>query len=278
MGIRFTKMHGIGNDYIYINCFDQKIEDIEKLAIYMSHRQFGVGGDGIVLIMPSEVADVRMRMFNLDGSEGKMCGNAIRCVGKYTYERGICKKDVLTVETASGIKTLYLTVENDIVTLLRVDMGAPILNAREIPIDYDGSNIEVPIYTEFSSQPLTCVSMGNPHAVMFTNGIDEFDLPKIGPMYEHHPMFPEGVNTEFVEVIDNKTLKMRVWERGSGETLACGTGACAVTVAATLEGYVKRDTDVTVHLRGGDLIIHWDNNTVWMTGSATFVFDGELCD
>lgn len=278
MGIRFTKMHGIGNDYIYINCFDQKIEDIEKLAIFMSHRQFGVGGDGIVLIMPSDCADVRMRMFNLDGSEGKMCGNAIRCVGKYTYERGICKKDVLRVETASGIKTLYLTVENDIVTLVRVDMGAPILESRKIPLDYDGSNIDVAVSTAFSSEPLTCVSMGNPHAVMFTSGIDELDLPKIGPMYERHPMFPEGVNTEFVEVIDDHTLKMRVWERGSGETLACGTGACAITVASILKGYTKRDTDITVHLRGGDLIVRWDENTVWMTGSATFVFDGELCD
>ena len=278
MGIRFTKMHGIGNDYIYINCFDQKIENIEQLAIFMSHRQFGVGGEGIVLIMPSEVADVRMRMFNLDGSEGKMCGNAIRCVGKYAYERGLCKKDVIRVETASGIKTLYLTVKDGKVELLRVDMGAPILEPKRIPIAYEGGNIDVPVETAFSSQPLTCVSMGNPHAVMFTTGIDALDLPKIGPMYEHHPMFPEGVNTEFVEVIDDHTLKMRVWERGSGETLACGTGACGVTVAATLKGFVKRDTDVTVHLRGGDLVIHWDENTVWMTGSATFVFDGELCD
>lgn len=278
MGIRFTKMHGIGNDYIYINCFDQKIENIKQLAIFMSHRQFGVGGDGIVLIMPSEVADVRMRMFNLDGSEGKMCGNAIRCVGRYAYERGLCKKDVIRVETASGIKTLYLTVKDGKVELLRVDMGAPILEPKRIPIAYEGGNIDVPVETAFSSQPLTCVSMGNPHAVMFTTGIDALDLPKIGPMYEHHPMFPEGVNTEFVEVIDDHTLKMRVWERGSGETLACGTGACGVTVAATLKGFVKRDTDVTVHLRGGDLVIHWDENTVWMTGSATFVFDGELCD
>ena len=207
-----------------------------------------------------------------------MCGNAIRCVGKYAYERGLCKKDVIRVETASGIKTLYLTVKDGKVELLRVDMGAPILEPKRIPIAYEGGNIDVPVETAFSSQPLTCVSMGNPHAVMFTTGIDALDLPKIGPMYEHHPMFPEGVNTEFVEVIDDHTLKMRVWERGSGETLACGTGACGVTVAATLKGFVKRDTNVTVHLRGGDLVIHWDENTVWMTGSATFVFDGELCD
>ncbi|MEG2571076.1 MAG: diaminopimelate epimerase [Clostridia bacterium] len=276
--MRFTKMHGIGNDYIYINCFEQKIDNPEELAISMSHRQFGVGGDGIVLIMPSDCADVRMRMYNIDGSEGKMCGNASRCVGKFAFERGLVAKDVMTLETASGIKTLYLTVHDGDVSRVRVDMGTPVLSSRDIPLSFDGSNIDVPITTAFSCAPVTCVSMGNPHAVMFTDGIDALDLAKIGPMYEKNSLFPQGVNTEFVEVISDTELKMRVWERGSGETLACGTGACAIVVAAVLKGYAKRGQDVAVHLRGGELTIKWDENTVWMTGSATFVFDGELCD
>ena len=278
MGIHFTKMHGIGNDYIYINGFETTVDDPACLSVRMSDRHFGVGGDGIVLILPSQVADVRMRMFNADGSEGKMCGNAIRCVGKYAYERGLCKKDIIRVETASGIKTLHLTVEAGLVKLVRVDMEAPILETRRIPVAFDGSNIDIPLRTEFSDQPVTCVSMGNPHAVLFTEGVDGLDLSRIGPMYERNPLFPEGVNTEFVEVIDDKNLKMRVWERGSGETLACGTGACATVVAAVLKGYAKRGEDVTVHLRGGDLLVRWDDQTVWMTGSATFVFDGEYLD
>lgn len=275
MGLRFTKMHGIGNDYLYINCFEETVGDPENLAIRMSDRHFGAGGDGIVLIAPSTAADVRMRMFNADGSEGKMCGNAIRCVGKYAYERGLCRQDVIRVETASGIKTLYLTVENGLVQLVRVDMGAPVLDCPHIPVAWEGSNIDVPLKTAFSDKPLTCVSMGNPHAVMFLSGIDGLDLPAIGPQYERNPLFPEGVNTEFVEAVDSRTLRMRVWERGSGETLACGTGACAVTVAATLKGLVPRDQEITVQLRGGDLIVRWDAETVWMTGRAAYVFDGE---
>lgn len=275
MGIKFTKMHGIGNDYLYINCFEETVENPEELSIYMSDRHFGAGGDGIVLIMPSSAADVRMRMFNADGSEGKMCGNAIRCVGKYAFERGLCKKETMTVETASGIKTLYLTVKNDSVELIRVDMGAPILEPSKIPVLYN-NNIDVPIKTEYFDTPLTCISMGNPHAIMFTVGIDALDLEKIGPLYEKNKMFPEGVNTEFVEVIDENTLKMRVWERGSGETLACGTGACATVCAAVLKGHVERGRDITVKLRGGDLIVRWDDDTVWMTGGATFVYDGQL--
>ena len=274
MSLSFTKMHGNGNDYIYINCFEETVENPSDLSVRLSDRHFGVGGDGIVLIMPSEAADVRMRMFNADGSEGKMCGNAIRCVGKYAYERGLCKKGTISVETASGIKTLYLTVNNNTVESVRVDMGAPVLEPSKIPVLSD-EIIDVPVKTEFFDTPLTCVSMGNPHAVMFTQGIDAFDLEK-SARYEKNRIFPEGVNTEFVEVIDDKTLKMRVWERGSGETLACGTGACAVVVAAILKGYVKRNRDIRVKLRGGDLIVRWDDETVWMTGGAAFVYDGRL--
>ena len=274
--MRFTKMHGIGNDYIYFDGAKEQISDPGALAIRLSDRHFSVGGDGIVLILPSDVADVRMRMWNADGSEGKMCGNAIRCVGKYAYERGLCVKDVIRVETASGIKTLYLNIKNGVVESVRVDMGAPILENAKIPVAYEGSNLAVPVTTKFSNKPLTCVSMGNPHAVLYIDGIAALDLPKIGPMYERHPMFPEGVNTEFVEVIDRNTLNMRVWERGSGETLACGTGACAVAVASVLNGFCPRGEEITVRLIGGELSIRWDEETVWMTGPASFAFEGEV--
>lgn len=275
--LRFTKMHGCGNDYIYFNCFSQQVTDPEGLSIRLSDRHFGVGGDGVVLICPSDVADVRMRMFNADGSEGKMCGNATRCIGKYVYESAIAKKSVITLETLSGIKTLNLTVENDEVIAVQVDMGEPILNPKEIPVNLAGERaINVEHELAGKVQRFSCVSMGNPHCVIFTDNIDELDLEKIGPAYENDPIFPERVNTEFVEVIDEHTLKMRVWERGSGETLACGTGACATTVAAVLCGYCKINTDITLKLRGGDLKICYTGDTVLMTGPATVVFEGEV--
>lgn len=275
--LSFTKMHGCGNDYIYFNCFAQQVENPEDLSIRLSDRHFGVGGDGVVLICPSETADVRMRMFNADGSEGKMCGNATRCIGKYAYERGLVQKPVMTLETLSGIKTLKLTVENDEVTAVQVDMGKPILVPEEIPVKLPGEraiNIEHTLAGQM--RRFSCVSMGNPHCVLFTENIDALDLEKIGPAYENDPLFPERVNTEFVEVIDDHTLKMRVWERGSGETLACGTGACATTVAAVLCGYCKMDTDITLKLRGGDLTIRYTGETVLMTGPATVAFEGEV--
>ena len=278
-GLKFTKMHGIGNDYIYFDCFKEKVTEPERLAQRISDRRFGVGGDGIVLIMPSDCADFRMRMFNLDGSEGKMCGNATRCIGKYVYDRGLTDKTEITLETLSGIKKLKLHVENGKVKTVSVDMGKAELRAAKIPVV---SSTETVIgeqrFVAGGESVITCVSMGNPHCVVFTDGIDEIDLEKVGPKFEKDPIFPDRVNTEFVETSGCNTLRMRVWERGSGETWACGTGACAVCVAAAENGLVPRDTDVTVKLRGGDLTVNYHKDgTVIMTGPAQFVFDGELC-
>ncbi|MBQ2421022.1 MAG: diaminopimelate epimerase [Clostridia bacterium] len=276
--MKFTKMHGIGNDYIYFNCLDNDINDPNGLSIALSDRHFGVGGDGIVMIMRSEIADFRMRMFNADGSEGKMCGNATRCIGKYVYEKGLTDKTEFTLETLGGIKVLKLNVSDGKVISVTVDMGKAILKPADIPVLLDGDCI-VSKKTMLAGKEheITCVSMGNPHCVIFTKDIDNLNLEKIGPDYENDPIFPERVNTEFVEIIDNKTLKMRVWERGSGETWACGTGASAVCVAAVLNGICDYDTDVLVKLRGGDLTINYKKDgTVYMTGPATFVFDGEL--
>ena len=276
--MKFTKMHGIGNDYIYFNCLDNDIKDPNGLSIALSDRHVGVGGDGIVMIMRSKVADFRMRMFNADGSEGKMCGNATRCIGKYVYEKGLTDKTEFTLETLGGIKVLKLNVSDGKVISVTVDMGKAILKPADIPVLLDGDCI-VSKKTMLAGKEheITCVSMGNPHCVIFTKDIDNLNLEKIGPDYENDPIFPERVNTEFVEIIDNKTLKMRVWERGSGETWACGTGASAVCVAAVLNGICDYDTDVLVKLRGGDLTINYKKDgTVYMTGPATFVFDGEL--
>ena len=276
--MKFTKMHGIGNDYIYFNCLDNDIKDPNGLSIALSDRHFGVGGDGIVMIMRSEIADFRMRMFNADGSEGKMCGNATRCIGKYVYEKGLTDKTEFTLETLGGIKVLKLNVSDGKVISVTVDMGKAILKPADIPVLLDGDCI-VSKKTMLAGKEheITCVSMGNPHCVIFTKDIDNLNLEKIGPDYENDPIFPERVNTEFVEIIDNKTLKMRVWERGSGETWACGTGASAVCVAAVLNGICDYDTDVLVKLRGGDLTINYKKDgTIYMTGPATFVFDGEL--
>ena len=247
--IKFTKMHGIGNDYIYINCFEQKIEDPQKLAIRMSPRRTSVGSDGLILICPSDIADAKMRMFNMDGSEGKMCGNGIRCVGKYLYDSGIAKKDVITVETLSGIKTLKIEAKNGKAEFITVDMGKPILTPRDIPVIFDGERmVNEPLQIMGKEYRITAVSMGNPHAVVFCGNVQGLDLEKIGPAFENTPIFPERVNTEFIRVISGTELEMRVWERGSGETFACGTGACAAVVAAVLNGHCKRGEEITVRL------------------------------
>ena len=273
---KFYKMHGIGNDYIYFNCMEGELSDPEGVAIRLSDRHKGVGGDGIVMICSSDIADAKMRMFNADGSEGNMCGNAIRCVGKFLYDFAIVQKTLITIETKSGIKTLQLFIGKDgKVDCVKVDMGAPILTPSEIPVLLDGEKVvarEVEIAG--GKEKITCVSMGNPHCILFKDP-DGLELEKIGPLYENSPLFPQRVNTEFVKVLGKNDLKMRVWERGSGETWACGTGACAVAVAAVLCGFAEKNEDITVRLRGGDLTIRWTDETVYMTGSATLVFVGE---
>ena len=274
--VSFTKMHGIGNDYVYVDCFKQTIENPNELAIKMSPRRFSVGADGVILICPSDVADAKMRMFNLDGSEGKMCGNGIRCVGKFIYDNGIAHKDTVTVETLSGIKTLVITDKDGFADTITVDMGKAEFAPEKIPALADcESIIDTAITVDGQDYNITAVSMGNPHAVVFCDEIDSLDLENIGPGFEHNEMFPEQVNTEFIRVIDENTLQMRVWERGSGETFACGTGACAAAVAAVVNGYCKHDSEITVHLVGGDLFISYKTDgTVFMRGGATKVFDG----
>ncbi len=277
--LTFSKMHGIGNDYIYINCFQETVTDPEKLSVFMSDVRFGVGSDGLVLILPSEVADFRMRIFNADGSEAMMCGNATRCIGKYVYDMGMTDKTEVSLETNSGIKylTLYPGTDGKIESV-KVDMGKAILEPREIPIDSPLDRfIAQPVTVDGTEYEITCVSMGNPHAVVFLPEIDSLDLEKIGPSFEHHPLFPDRVNTEFVRVIDDHTLQMRVWERGSGETFACGTGTCATVVAAVLNGFCKKEEEILVHLCGGDLrIIYHKDETVTMIGPATYVFEGKM--
>jgi len=278
--LKFTKMHGIGNDYIYINAIEQQIDDPNALALKLSDRRFSIGGDGVILICKSDVADAKMRMFNADGSEGKMCGNGVRCVGKYVYDNLLSDKsrDTITIETLSGIKTLKITAVDGKAELLEVDMGKAELNASEIPVIYEGSDtvIAKPLVVNGVEHIVTCVSMGNPHCVTFVDDVDSLELEKVGPHFENHAAFPERINTEFVKVVDDKTLQMRVWERGSGETWACGTGACATAVAACENGYCKKGENITVHLRGGDLIINYTDERVLMTGPATKVFDGEI--
>ena len=275
--LRFTKMHGCGNDYVYINCFEETVEDPAALAVRLSDRHKGIGGDGVILICPSDVADAKMRMFNLDGSEGKMCGNGIRCVAKYVFDHGIARKEELKIETLSGVKTCLIHEENGEAVSVTVDMGEAILRPGEIPVALPGDcvihqNVEVAggIYE------ITCVSMGNPHCVIFGEDPDGLELSEIGPRFEHDPLFPQGVNTEFIQVLDGHTLKMRVWERGSGETMACGTGACASAVAAVLCGYCPMGEDILVRLRGGDLTIRYEQDRVWMTGEAVTVFQGTV--
>ncbi len=274
--MRFTKMQGLGNDYVYVDCFKETIEDPSKLAKVISDRHFGVGSDGLILICPSDKADFEMKMYNADGSRGEMCGNGIRCVAKYVYDYGLTDKTHISVETLGGIKYLDLTVENGKVALVKVDMGSPILTPEQVPVIADGeSAVDEPICVDGVEYRMTCVSMGNPHAVVYMEDVDNLDIEKIGPSFENHERFPNRVNTEFVKVLDRETAQMRVWERGSGETLACGTGACAVAVACILNGLT--DNKVRVKLLGGDLLIEWDKeqDTVYMTGPAEVVFDGE---
>ena len=275
--MKFTKMQGIGNDYVYVNCFEEKVENPGELAVRVSDRHFGIGSDGLILIKPSERADFCMEMYNADGSEGAMGGNGVRCVGKYVYDYGLTEQTSIRVETKSGIKYLDLTVEEGKVSQVRVNMGAPELSPSGIPVLADGDKVlDAPIMVDGREYRMTCVSMGNPHAVVYLNDVKNLEIEKIGPMFEMHPCFPDRVNTEFVRVVDGHTLEMRVWERGSGETLACGTGACAVAVASILNGHVSGE--VTVKLLGGDLKILWDEqeNIVYMTGPAAVVFDGEI--
>ena len=278
--LKFTKMQGIGNDYIYFSTFDQEINNPEALAVRLSEQHFGIGGDGVILVCPSKVADAQMKMYNRDGSEGKMCGNGIRCVGKFLYDHNmmdIKEKDEFTIETLSGIKTLKAFTSDGVVTRLRVDMGKAILDPAEIPVALDGDKV-VNRTVEIGGRKynITCVSMGNPHCVVFMDGIDYMDIETIGSEFENNELFPERVNTEFVTVLDERTIKMRVWERGSGETWACGTGACAVAVAACENGLCKKGEDIKVKLKGGDLIINYTDDTVYMTGNAERVFEGEI--
>ena len=276
--LQFTKMHGLGNDYVYMDAINQKIEKRSELAKFVSDRHFGIGSDGLILICPSEKADFRMQMFNQDGSEAEMCGNGIRCVGKFVYDKGLTNKETITVETLAGIKTLVMTAKNGKIETARVDMGKPILEPEKIPVISDENLVKNLKLNEGEKEfTFTCVSMGNPHAVTFIKeDVNKFDICKYGAKLEINNVFPKKANIEFINVIDDKTLKMRVWERGAGETLACGTGACASVVAAILNGYTKMD--VTVHLLGGDLKIKWDENDnhVYMTGPAATVFEGKI--
>lgn len=276
MKLPFTKMHGISNDYVYVNAFVTKVADPPAIAQKVSDRRTGVGGDGLILIGPSAHAHARMEMYNADGSRGSMCGNGIRCVGKYVYEHGLARMNPLKIDTDSGIKTLFLELQEGKVSRVTVDMGEPILDGPSIPVAAAGQVIDRALTVDGKSYQVTCVSMGNPHCVTFVDAVEPLELEKIGPKFEHHPFFPKRVNTEFIQVVNPAELNMRVWERGSGETWACGTGACAAAVAAVLNHRTGRR--VTVHLRGGDLEIEWriEDNHVYMTGPAEEVFEGTI--
>ena len=277
MVLYFSKMQGLGNDYVYIDCIHQQINDKEKLAKFVSNRHFGIGSDGLILIDKSNIADFKMEMFNPDGSRAEMCGNGIRCVGKFVYEKELTKKTALTIETLAGVKYLNLQLENNKVKAIRVDMGEPILEPSKIPVSVKGkvvTNLKLNVLDkEFI---FTCISMGNPHSVTIVNDIDNFDVSKYGKVIEENPIFPNKTNVEFIQIIDGKHIKMRVWERGTGETLACGTGACATLVSCCLNELTNNK--VIVQLLGGDLEVEWDknNNHVYMTGPAEIVFEGEF--
>lgn len=275
--MKFTKMHGCGNDYVYVNAMENEVRNPEQVAVKVSDRHFGIGSDGLILICDSDVADFRMRMFNADGSEGKMCGNGVRCIAKYVYDNKLTDKTEISLETLGGIKYLKLQVEKGKVTQVTVDMGEPVLDGLLIPVMIDKNPVvSEPIMIQDQRYEMTCVSMGNPHAVVLVEDTEKFPIEQVGPFFEKNSVFPEGVNTEFVQVLSPSEIHMRVWERGSAETMACGTGACASVVACFLLGVTGRE--VTVHLLGGDLKIRYDeeSNHVFMTGPATTVFEGEI--
>lgn len=275
--MKFTKMHGCGNDYIYVNCLEETVPNPSKVAKVLSDRHFGIGSDGLILIKPSDIADFQMEMYNADGSESAMCGNGVRCIAKYVYDYGLTEKTKIELETKAGIKYLDLKIEDGKVAMVTVDMGSPVLEGKKVPVALDKEKVVAePITVGDREYEFTAVSMGNPHAVMFVDSTEAIEIEKIGPLFEFHPMFPERVNAEFIEILDRKRINMRVWERGTGETLACGTGACASVVACVLNGLT--DNEVFVHLLGGDLLVKYDQkqNKVFMTGPATTVFDGEV--
>ena len=273
--LRFTKMHGCGNDYIYISTFDQAITDYAELTKKLSDRRFGIGGDGVIFVCPSDVADAKMRIFNMDGSEAQMCGNGIRCVAKFLYDEDIARKEVLRIDTLSGVKEVRLQLDGEEVTGVTVDMGKAVFDPSQLPVLLDGPTvIDHPVEIGGKECRITCVSMGNPHCVLFVEDPAALPLESIGPVFEHAPLFPERINTEFVRVIDRTHLQMRVWERGSGETYACGTGACATVVAAVENGFCPKGEPITVSLRGGDLQITYTDEHVMMQGPAVTVFRG----
>ena len=275
--MKFTKMEGLGNDYVYVNCFRETVDNPSEVAKKVSDRHFGIGSDGLILIKPSEVADFRMDMYNADGSQAEMCGNGIRCVAKYVYDYGLTDKTSISIETLAGIKYLDLQVTDGKVSLITVNMGSPELIPDKIPVISDSKRVvDEPIEVDGTTYKMTCVSMGNPHCIVFVEDTALFPLETVGPLFENHERFPKRVNTEFIQLLDHKTVNMRVWERGSGETLACGTGACASAVACILNGLTENE--ITLHLLGGDLIVRWDQeeNFVYMTGPARVVFDGEI--
>lgn len=277
--MKFTKMHGAGNDYIYVNCFQEQIHNRSAVARFISDRHFGIGSDGLICIEPSDVADFKMDMYNADGSQGRMCGNATRCVAKYVCDNGMTDKDEIALETLSGIKYIKVTKENGRVKTAQVNMGAPILRPADIPVRFEGETaVGRQMTVGGQDYTVTCVSMGNPHCVTVIDSVDKLEIEKIGPLFENDPLFPDRVNTEFIERVSPGEFKMRVWERGSGETLACGTGACASAVAMILNGECRKDEDIKVILRGGVLTIRWDSRTndVFMTGPAETVFTGEI--
>ena len=276
MKLKFTKMHGIGNDYIYFNCLGGELSDPSAVAVALSPRRFSVGADGIVMICPSAVADAKMRMFNADGSEGKMCGNAIRCVGKYLYDNGIVRREQIAIETLSGVRSLVLSAEGGTVRSVTVDMGIASVRPADVPVLSEKPMIGAEVQADGGTVRMTAVSVGNPHAVLFLPEIRSLDLEAIGPGYERHPLFPDRVNTEFARVVSRDLIEMRVWERGSGETYACGTGACATAVAASLTGRAPRASRIVMD--GGELGVDWagDDGHVYLTGPAEFVFEGEV--
>jgi len=270
MELAFTKMHGCGNDFVFLDCLKENIGNLETLAKRLCDRRFGVGADQLLTVRPSKVADFKMEIYNADGSQVEMCGNGIRCFAKYVYDHGITKKRELEVETLAGIIRPRIVGE-----LVEVDMGEPVLEGRKIPVDADGQIVNRTLTVDGKTYQVTCVSMGNPHCVLYLDDIDALDLEKIGPRFEHHAFFPKRVNTEFIKIISPKEVKMRVWERGAGETWACGTGACAVGVAGVISGRTERE--LAIHLKGGELLIEWrDNNRVYMTGAAEEVFQGTV--